>query len=339
MTEPVGIVSVQDASALPTAADARGIGIDVGGTSIKWACTVGTQVTQTGRLDTPRPGGTALVSAIAGLVRDLDPDASTVGVAVPGLVDTRTRSTIFIPNIPGSWDRYPLAVVLEEQTGRRVSLLNDARAFGHAELIAGAGRGLSNVLFLTLGTGVGGAVARDGGILMGDVDSIGEMGHVTVEANGELCGCGGRGCLETVASGSALVGALARATKMSLSPVLSRLTGGDLSRLTPEVAARAAAEGDHWSLNAFAHVGRSIGLAAGNACLILQLTDVVIGGGLAGAFDFIAPHVRATLSERRSVMGDVSVHRAGLGSEAGAIGAALYAQLDTMNSAGKKDSP
>ncbi|MDR6557679.1 glucokinase [Arthrobacter pascens] len=308
----------------------RYLGIDVGGTRIKWSMVEDTNVVAAGDVPTPRQGGEALISLLKDLTASLDPTTRAVGLALPGLVNTQTKSTIFIPNIPGNWMNYPIAAELERSCGVPVFILNDARAFGHAELIVGAGRGERNALFLTLGTGVGGAIARDGRILVGEIDSIGEMGHVNIDAAGEMCGCGGVGCLETVASGSALVGYMARAALTSLSPALTSVLGDrGLQALTPESIAKAADMKDPWALAAFEKIGRHLGLAAGTACVLMQLSCVVVGGGISGAFRHIAPSMTAALAERTSVTGAIALNAAHLGSESGSLGAALYAGIRT----------
>jgi glucokinase len=318
---------------------AQRLGLDVGGTSIKWARMQGEIILESGQVPTPREGGARLVALIGELARDLAPEAVTVGLAVPGLVDIADRTTVFIPNIPGEWNRYPLGLEVEEIAQRPVSIINDARAFGHGELLAGAGRGHPDVAFLVVGTGVGGAIARGGRVLMGAVDSLGELGHMTVEPHGERCGCGARGCLETVASGSAIVASVTRATLMSLSVELTRRTAGSLERLTPELIAAAALAGDSWSRESFERAGHYLGIAAGNAAVLLRLTTVIVGGGLAAAFPLFAPAMQAVLDERAELVGPISLLPAQLGSIAGAAGAALFSgiaastPLDTLQKA------
>lgn len=307
--------------------DTAQLGIDVGGTQVKWALTADGKVVRTGEEPTARQGGNALVDQLGGLVDRVGGEVDVVGLAMPGLVDTVRRETLFVPNLPGDWDRCPVAERVEERVaGVRVRLLNDARAFGHGELRLGAGRGAADALFMTVGTGVGGALARDGDIVVRAVDRVPELGHLAVDPHGERCGCGAVGCLETVASASALVGRCARAVLTGQSAALRRLSGGSLARLTARMCAEAADEGDPWALDAFARVGGFIGTAAANACVLLQTPVVVIGGGLAGAFHHIAPAAERVLAERAAIIGPVSFRKAELGSHAGAVGAALFAR-------------
>ena len=206
-----------------------------------------------------------------------------------------------------------------------MALLNDARAFAWAEHGSGAAQGIDNAVFITLGTGVGGAIALDGRILVGKLDSVGEMGHVPVDPRGELCACGGRGCLETVASATAIVAHLARTHAMAQSPTLRELTEDGALPLTAKLVAEAARAGDPWAQDAFDRAAEALGQAAGMIGLLLQLDAVVIGGGLARAADLYLPRVQAALNSRASLTGRIEARTARYGAEAGSIGAATFA--------------
>lgn len=302
------------------------LGIDVGGSRIKWSLATDGAIVEDGALPTARAGGDELVAQVVRLVTDVGGGAAGVGLAMPGTVDTRRRETLVIPNVPGDWWRRPVGEQVRRLTGTPLWVLNDARAFGYAELHAGAGIGRQTTLFLTLGTGVGGALAREGRLEVEDHDHTPEMGHVPVERHGERCGCGATGCLETVASASAIVGHTARAVLTGQSPILLELCGGRVDDLTAEMVSQAADAGDPFARAAFERAGAMIGIAAAGCCLVTGVTTVVIGGGLAGAFHHLAPAVEAVLRERESLTGPVDVLPGLLGSSAGSIGAALYAQ-------------
>jgi len=303
----------------------RFLGVDIGGTSIKWSVLRGGVVEASGSIDTPRIDQHAVLRAVAGLAREQAQDLAGIGVAVPGTVDTVRRRSLLIPNLPGDWHDFAFASELEQLTGLRVAFLNDARAFAWAEHTSGSAKGVPNVVFITLGTGVGGAIALDGRILIGDLDSIGEMGHVPVDPRGERCICGGRGCLETIASGSAIVGRLARTVAMAQSPILRELTQQGSVPLTARLIAEAARLGDAWAKDAYDRAGAALGQAAGTIALLLQLDVVVIGGGLAPAADLYLPHVQEALDSRTSLTGRIEARSAHYGGEAGSIGAATFA--------------
>ena len=303
------------------------LGVDVGGTDIKWSTVDDRQeVLEQGEIPTCRGGRAQLVQQVVDVVRSAGRDCSAVGLAMPGVVNPGRGQTCVIPNISGEWRDYPIAAVIGGEAGKPVRLLNDARAFGYAEMVAGAGRGLLDALFLTVGTGVGGALVRNGRMVLGELDCVPEMGHVVVAREGERCGCGATGCLETVASASAIVAGCMRAVITGQSPVLTKLCEGDATRLSARKVAEAADEGDPWALGAFQRAGTFIGMAAASSCVMLQLHAVVIGGGLAGAFHHLAPWVQSIIDERASITGPVRVLRAELGPHAGSIGAALHVE-------------
>lgn len=312
------------------------LGIDVGGTHIKWAVVTDGVVQRAGQVATPRTGTQDVLDAIGRLCRDHAAEVAGAGLAMPGLVDGVRRETLFLPNLPGDWQGTPVGPELEARCGIPVRLLNDARAFGHAELSAGGAKGEPAALFIVLGTGVGGAVARDGRILMDAVDAVGEIGHQIVDPGGERCRCGGSGCLETVAAGPAIVRAVEAVTADGRSWRLAELTGGHCEQLTPELIAQAADDGDPWAVAAFDRAGTAIGIAAVSACLLLRLNVVLIGGGIAtAAFRHLAPAVRRVLAERPALTGAVSVRPAELGTGAGAVGAAIFAASADLPGAGR----
>lgn len=310
---------------MPSAGPAS-LGIDVGGTRIKWALVAADVVIDRGGLATARAGGTEVLDQITGLVSSFG-ELRAVGLAMPGLVDTVKRETLFIPNIAGDWEHCPIGERVETvSAGAPVCLLNDARAFGVAELRFGAGRGYSDAVFITVGTGVGGALARAGRIIVGEIDRLPEMGHVVVQMPGELCGCGATGCLETVASASAIVASTSRALLTGQSQTLTRLCDGKVENLTAEVVSEAADAGDPWAVAAFERAGAYLGMAAASTCVLLGIQAVIVGGGMAGAFQHLAPSIERIVAQRGAMTGSVPILRATLGPHAGSVGAALFAQ-------------
>ena len=127
------------------------------------------------------------------------PDVSTIGIGIPGLYDPARGHTRFLVNIPGDWAGRPVAAPVEAALGRPIALINDARAFGLAELRLGAGRGAGSMVGLVLGTGVGGVFAIDGSVHLGHDGTAGELGHQTIDPDGPSCNCGNHGCLESFA--------------------------------------------------------------------------------------------------------------------------------------------
>jgi len=274
------------------------LGVDVGGTATKWVVLDGTgDVRHEGSVPTPTGGPEAVLELIGALCRQYE-KISGVGVGVPGNVDVETGRLRFVPNVAGDWAGFPLAERVAAATGRPSTVVNDARAFALAELRHGAARGWSSALFVVLGTGVGGAIAIDGRVLRNATDSAGEIGHLTVEPAGRPCGCGHRGCLETLASGPALGGG---------------------------ATAEAALAGDEHAAHRVRVAGWALGTAIGSALALLGLRTVVIGGGVAAALPLLRPDIEAELAGRTALLGECEVREAALGVRAGAIGAALWA--------------
>ncbi|MEU6712162.1 ROK family protein [Nonomuraea sp. NPDC046802] len=277
----------------------RLLGIDVGGTYTKWVVVEGDAVADSGTVPTP-PGPEETVRLVASLAED----TGSIGIGLPGHVDRESGTALFVPNPPGDWDGYPVGARLRALAGMPVAVVNDARAFALAELELGAARGLADVLFAVLGTGVGGAVALRGAVLVGPRDNLGEIGHVTAAPWGPACCCGNRGCVETFAGGPGIVRAFGSGTAAEV--------------------AEAARAGDGRAARAFERAGWALGVGLGDAAAFFGVGSVVVGGGVSGALDLMRLALDAELARRRPMTGDITVLPAVLGPMAGAIGAALY---------------
>ncbi len=237
---------------------------------------------------------------------DDGPPVATAGIGIPGLYDPRTGATRFLVNVPGPWDGYPVAGPVSDALGVPVALINDARAFGLAELRLGAGRGASSMVGLTLGTGVGGVIAVDGKVHQGHDGTAGEVGHQTIDPDGPSCNCGNRGCLEAFARADRIAEACGTATA--------------------EEAFERARAGDAAALAGLAGVGRSLGIGIGNMIVVISPDRVVIGGGIAAALELLLPEIRAEIRRRvlTTAVEEVAIVTAELGTWAGAIGAAVH---------------
>jgi len=297
------------------------LGVDIGGTNIKWVHRADAAVVARGTLPTPAAGPAQVAAAIAEIAAARTVEA--IGVALPGHLSPDLRSTTTIPNIDGDWQGFPLADMLERATAKPVLLMNDARAFASAELALGSARGHSDVVFMTMGTGIGGAIALGGTVLRGPGDKIGEIGHMTAATGGDRCGCGARGCLETVAGGRALATAWSRALAF-------RGTGNQDRSATPEDLVRAARSGDTTARKILDTAATAVGTALGSVLAQLGLSTVVVGGGVAPAFDMMRPAVEPALRDRRRLIGPVTLLAAALGPYAGAMGAALNATAQPL---------
>lgn len=300
-------------SSPPPPGEAQLIGIDLGGTAIKLArCDRHGTVLAEAEVPTPRPAVPgAVCMALAEAVEAIDPDghADRVGIGLPGPCDAAGRVARISINLPG-WRDVPLAVWLEARLERRVILGNDANCALLGEAWLGAARGVGDVLLLTLGTGVGGAVLLEGRLFTGHGGAAAEPGLIGVDPDGPPCRSGNRGSLEQFCS----LGGLAR-----------------LSPLDPRELCRRADAGDAEALAVWEAYGRPLGVGLSSLLYVLTPELVLIGGGLGAASHHFLPAVWREVEER--VLGvsreGLAIRRCALGNGAGRLGAVRLA-LDRL---------
>lgn len=296
------------------AASSRHLGLDLGATNLKWAVLESDGAAwrrlDAGQLPTRAHDGAAAVigrmAETAEEARAAWPDISSIGVGVPGLYDAAAGVATFLPNLPADWTDRPVAAPLGERLGLPVRLINDARAFGLAELRVGAGRGCEVLVGLALGSGVGGVVVIDGRVHFGHGGTGGELGHQTLLPDGPPCTCGNRGCLEAFAKADAVAAAC--------------------GTVTAEEGVRAARAGDERAINGLCEVGRWLGIGIANLVVVLNPDRVVIGGGVAGAGELLLEPIRDEVRRRVHVtsLEALEIVPAELGVWAGAVGAAIH---------------
>jgi glucokinase len=303
-------------------------GVDLGGTNI--ACAVaagdGTILTEAKVPTLSHEGPQRVLDRIAGLVAELSRQAgqapSAIGIGIPGLVDLEQGITRFLPNLPTQWRDIPVRGILEPITGCPVYILNDARTAALGELNYGHGRDCSSMVFFTLGTGVGGAVVIDRRLRLGPLGAAGEIGHQTVVADGLLCGCGNRGCLETLASGPALTAQGVRLLKSGLAPKLHELVRGDAGAVTPREMRLAAEAGELTVRDAIERAAEYLGIGASNLIAALHPELIVFGGGVSELGPMLINGIKETIRRRVRMFppDDVRVERSLLGDRAGVMG-------------------
>lgn len=308
----------------------RAIGLDIGGTKVLGLAvdTATGEVLEERRVPTPR-GSEALVDALVDVSRSLrDPDAgdAAVGVGIAGLVDVR-GVVRYSPNLPGVID-LELRDRLVEALGVPVTVDNDATTATVAEHRLGAGRDSTDMVYVALGTGIGGGLVLDGDVRRGAHGFGGEIGHMVVDRDGAICACGRRGCWETIASGSAL-GELARErAEAGRAPAIVEAAGGDAQAVTGEHAVLAAVEGDEVARAVIDVYADSVALGISALIVALDPAVVVVGGGVVDAGEIVMAPVRGAVAHR--VMGgqhrpQVPVVAAAFGGASAAIGAAWMA--------------
>ena len=287
------------------------IGIDLGGTAIKLARFDhrGTLLAEL-EVATPQPAVPGAVTmALCDAVQRLDPDgaAALVGVGLPGPMDAAARVARVCINLPG-WEDVPLAEWLEVRLQRRVTLANDGNCAVVGEAWWGAAKGFSDVVLLTLGTGVGGGVLLGGQLFTGHNGAAAEPGLIGVDPDGPACNSGNRGSLEQFASIAAL----------------RRLCERD-----PRELSQAAADGEPAALEVWERYGTRLGVGLSSLVYVFTPQLVLLGGGLAGAARHFLPAVRREVELRVQAVSreGLRIDACALGNGAGRLGAARLALL------------
>jgi glucokinase len=306
------------------------IGLDIGGTKIAGALVdeLGTIVSER-RVPTPAGDPKRLDDTIVAMVEDLAAEApvTAVGVAIPGFIDAAQSVVYYTPNLP--WRHEPMREKLEQRLSMPIVIENDANAAGWAEFRFGAARLVSDMVMLTIGTGVGGAIVHNDSLFRGGFGAAGELGHLRLVPGGLPCGCGARGCIEQYGSGRALLrmaNEVADAGGIGLPLAEARgrsgsLTGNDVSALIQA--------GDAGALAALRRLGRHLGEASASLSAVLDPQMIVIGGGVAQAGDALLDPIRAAYLENLPARGyhpEPEFRIAELVNDAGVVGAADLAR-------------
>ena len=311
------------------------VGVDLGGTNIKVGLvTPNGEVIAENSIPTEADGGVAhVLDRMAGGVRGLMERAKGgvvvrgVGVGSPGQVDVEKGVVREPPNLPG-WDEVGLGSALEEMLDLPVVVDNDANVAALAEFAYGAGQGVSEMLMVTLGTGVGGGLILRGKLYRGARGAAGEFGHTIVQQDGPLCGCGRRGCVEAFVGTR---GILRRLREQLDAGAVSMLSSIDSKRVMPKDISEAASRGDGVALEVLRETGMYLGVGLGNVANLLNLERVVVGGGVANAGEFILGPARESLARvaHKVSRETIRVVKAALGGWAGIVGAARLAMTES----------
>ncbi|WP_102957687.1 N-acetylmannosamine kinase [Mangrovicella endophytica] len=283
--------------------------VDIGGTKVALAMVEGTRVTERRQFPTPRTDrGSDLVAAIASALGAM-PGDGPVAIATTGLVD-EGRLTALNPDTLPIENGFPLVDALRQVIGSPPLLVNDAQAAAWGEYRHGAGRGCASFAFMTVSTGIGAGIVVDGRLIVGRRGLAGHLGHVVAEPEGTRCGCGRRGCLETVASGTALA-------RLATAAFGRAVAAPDLFAL--------AAEGDTMAEGMIRSAARSIAIALGNLAASCDVERIALGGGVGLAPGFLERVVEAAAELPPTFHREIV--RAEAGPDAGLIGvAALLAE-------------
>lgn len=299
--------------------------IDVGGTKIAVALAddQGRLVARDQFPTLPERGPDVVLGETASRLRDLarahGAALDAVGVGSVGPLDPRAGTLMNPPNFPG-WNHVPVKAALERALGAPVAIDNDANVAALAEHRHGAGRGARVLVYATISTGVGGGIVIEGRLLHGIGGAAGEFGHQTIRPDGPLCGCGNRGCLEAMASGTAI----ARRAREARAEAVLALAGGDAGAIHAGHVAQAARDGDAAAAAIWAAAMEDLAIGLGNVVTTLAPDRLVLGGGVTKAGDQLMEPLKAGLARhvRMVPIHELDMRIAELGDDAGLVGAA-----------------
>lgn len=312
------------------------LGIDLGGTKIL-SGVVGSDHRILGRAKRPTPareGGPAILAAIVACVDEAlrnarlgRQDVAGAGIGSPGPLDTHSGVILFSANL--NVRNYPIGPELSAVLDRPVLVQNDVRVGGYAEFRLGAGRGYRDIIAAFVGTGIGGCVIQGGEIVTGSTSNAGELGHIIIKAGGPRCGCGARGCMEALASKTAIGRRVQKAVRKGLPTVLGDKMARKGGRLKSGDLAEAVADKDIVALKEVHRAAHYLGLGLGSLINVFGPEIVIIGGGVAGALgQHYIDLVRTAARSQALTDPDGLIHivPAALGDDAGILGAALLAR-------------
>lgn len=248
-----------------------------------------------------------------------------IGVAVAGVLDSRKGVLTSSPNLP-RWRNVPLKKILFEGLALDTFLVNDANAAALGEHRFGAGRGSDNMVYLTVSTGIGGGIIIDNILYEGSTGSAGEIGHMTIDVNGPECKCGNYGCLEVLASGTAVAREAIEHIAGGEDSLIKGIVNGNVSNITAADVAQAAKQGDKLACKIIADASFYLGTGLANIINIFNPQVIVIGGGMSKMGEMLLGPARKVASQRAFKLParTARIVRARLRNNSGIIGAAAY---------------
>lgn len=308
------------------------VGVDLGGTKIYTALAdlrgaiAAEERMPTGAVEGPE----AVIGRIAQSVRlvmsRVDGAApAALGIGSPGPLDPDTGVVYNSPNL--GWNCVPLGEKLQKILGIPVFVENDANLAALGEYRFGAGQGSRHMVYVTVSTGIGGGLILDGRIYRGTGGGAGEVGHMVLVPDGPLCGCGRRGCLEALASGTAMAARAREAVASGRGKAILKEAGGSPGDITSVSVSRAAAAGDAEAVEIIGRAGEYLGMGLANVINLINPDRLVLGGGALEAGDPLWAGMERELKIRtlRPSLDQASVVRAGLGGRSGLLGAVALA--------------
>ena len=318
----------------------KNIGIDLGGTNIKGAVVDGETGTILIMQSVPteaQEGHDKVIARIIRLCKNLVTsaglkmeDINGIGIGVPGAINAKTGTTVFMTNLPDHWVNVPVCDMVTKGTGKPAFLINDVNSITWGEQVFGAGKGTDNMVCFALGTGIGGGLVINGQLILGRTGVAGELGHMIVQPHGNRCNCGAHGCLETYASGPAIRSMAMKAVAHGGTTILGEMVDYDLNKITPKTVSDAALHGDEMAQEIYQTAGYYLGIAVANAITILEPDMVIIAGGVAAAGELLMKPVRDYVYNNVHVtpVEGIQIVTGELGNDAGIYGASMWAEYN-----------
>ena len=277
------------------------LGIDLGGTKIAAGlCSNGEILKKVIFPTRPAAGFDGVVSvmieAAQKAIEGYDiKDIKGLGIGSAGQINGETGEVIYSPNL--NWNNAPLGKTLEEKMGLPVKVLNDVRAATIAEWKFGNGKGCNNFVNVFVGTGVGSGFVLNGQLLNGATNSAGEIGHICLDPEGQVCGCGKKGCLESFASGTGMENYVKIQLKKGVKSQIAELVEGKIEDVRGPIIGKAAENGDKLAIEAIERVGKYLGLALANVHTMINPEIILLGGGMMALKKYFMPVLEETMNE------------------------------------------
>lgn len=293
------------------------IGIDLGGTNLR-AALISREGDIIKKIKEPSSGDVleSLYRVVESVYTD---DVAGIGIGVAGLVDRKGGAVITSPNLPAV-EGVSFVEAMHTRFSLPIFIENDANVAALGEKWMGAGKEFDNFILLTLGTGIGGGIVYEGNL----VNVSAEVGHMSINADGEKCPCGNTGCLESYASARAMIGRAVSALEKGAESMLKECCKGNFYKLTPEDIYKSALEGDSLAREILREAGRYLGVGIANIINIMSPEAVILAGGLLGAWNIYVQEAMREASRRafKELFDVVKIIPSSLGDEAGVVGAA-----------------
>lgn len=310
------------------------LGIDLGGSKIAAAiATTRGEILERGLSPTPAQAGPdAVIESICATIsellsaKELEPSQFLgIGIAAAGIIDSANGKVIFSPNLPG-WHDVPLIDAVEQRFGISACLGNDANLAALGEWRFGVGKRVANLIYITVGTGIGGGIIANGKLYTGACGAAGEVGHMTIDVNGPRCNCGRFGCWETLASGTALTREAVKRVTEGVRTSIIELAGGDISKIDATIVSLSAKQGDTVARELVSRLGYYLGVGLANLVNIFNPELILIGGGVAKIGEsLLQPAITVVKESAFSASANaVEIKPAILGDDSGTLGAVAF---------------